>query len=187
MLSFSAYLAEQYASRDQALKAAKQSFPDKKQYRWNPMPNIGWWADKNAVIFYHGTHFTNLEPMLAAGIKAPNHGPTAGWVSMALEPNTAHGYASMGGESGFRAAGAQARAVPPNERVVLVARIPLQYVQKYMEKEFRGNITYTRNRLVNPAEYAAWKKSDQEYYAMTEIRFPKVVDPRFIIGYMVKP
>ena len=81
MLSFSAYLAEQYTSRDQALKAAKQSFPDKKQYRWNGMPNIGWWADKNAVIFYHGTHFTNLEPMLATGIKAPNHGPTAGWVS----------------------------------------------------------------------------------------------------------
>lgn len=180
------YMEEQSSDRGQAIASAKENFPNRKKYRWEGNPTIGWWADKKNVIFYHGTHYSNLESMLKSGIRAPSSGPTAGWVSMALEPNTAFGYASMGGESGFRAAGAQAKAIPPAERVVLVAKIPMSFIKQHMEKDFRGNIQYTRNRLTDKSEYEAWKKSDQEYYAMTEIRFPKVLDPKYIIGYMVK-
>lgn len=185
MLSFTKYLSEA-ANRADAIKEARAAHPDKKQYKWAGQPNIGWWADKQNVVFYHGTHYSNLLPMLKTGIRAPTSGPTAGWVSLALEPNTAHGYASMGGESGFRAAGAAARTVPPGERVVLVLKMPMSFIEQHMEKDFRGNVTETRDKLTNKAKYEAWKKSDQEYYALTELRFPKVVDPKFIIGFMAK-
>ncbi len=185
MKSFSQFLVEA-ANRADAIKEARVAEPEKKHYKWAGQPNIGWWADKQNVVFYHGTHYSNLLPMLKTGIRAPTSGPTADWVSLALEPNTAHGYASMGGESGFRAAEAAARTVPSNERVVLVLRIPMEFIKQHMEKDFRGNVTETRDKLTNKAKYDAWTKSDQEYYALTELRFPKVVDPKFIIGFMAK-
>lgn len=161
-------------------------YAGKPQYKWNSDPKIGWWRDRKNVIFYHGTHKDNLESMLQTGIRAPTSGPTAGWVSLALEPWTARGYASMGGESGFRAAGAKARTVPTQDRRVLVLKIPIDQVLQHMEKNFRGNVDSTRTRLTNKEEYLAFKGPDKDYYALTEIRFPKVVDPRFIIGWMMK-
>lgn len=172
--------------RAETLKALRTEFPEKKKFAWAGNPKIGWWADRNSVIFYHGTHHTNVAGILKSGLFAPSSGPTANWVSLALEPNTAFGYASMGGESGFRAAGAKAQTVPPKDRVVLVMKIPVSYMLKNMEKDFRGNVTATRDKLTNKSEYEAWTKSDQEYYALTELRLPKKVDPKFIIGYMVK-
>lgn len=158
----------------------------KPQYKWNGNPKIGWWEDRKEIIFYHGTHKNNLESMLSTGIRAPSSGPTAGWVSLALEPNTAFGYASMGGESAFRAAGAKAIHIPAEDRVVLVLKMPVSYVKSHMEKNFRGNVDRTRNRLTDKTEYDSWRGSDQEYYALTEIRFPKVVEPKWIIGWMKK-
>jgi len=183
MDTFKQYLCE---SRDDSIAQARANFPNVKKFVWKGNPKIGWWADRNTLLLYHGTHHSNLAGVLQSGIFAPKSGPTANWVSMALEPNTAFGYASMGGESGFRAAGAKAVSVPPKDRVVLVTKMPVSYVKKYIEKEFRGNVVYTRNRLTDKSEYEAWKKSDQEYYALTELRFPKIVDPKWIIGYMVK-
>lgn len=185
MIDFKTYLAEEL-SREENLTLAKSKFSDKKKFKWAGTPKIGWWADRNTLLMYHGTHHKNLLGILENGIFAPTSGPTANWVSMALEPNTAFGYASMGGESSFRAAGANAQHIPPQDRVVLVAKFPMSFVKKQMEKDYRGNVQYTRNRLTDKSEYEAWKKSDQEYYALTEIRFPKKIDPKYIIGYMTK-
>jgi len=170
----------------ETLRRTRLSFPSKFRITWNPSPKIGWWADKPVVTFYHGTHYSKLESILKTALYAPKTGPTANWVSLALEPNTAFAYASMNGESSFRAAGASAKSIPPNERVVLVLRLSMQYILKNMEKNFRGNIQETRTKLEDKTEYNAWKKSDQEYYALTELRFPRSVDSRYIIGYTVK-
>lgn len=185
MISFREhYLLEN--NRKDLITQAKEKFPSKKKYKWNGNPKIGWWKDRNSIILYHGTNVNNLLGILESGIYAPKEGPTAGWVSLALEPNTSWGYASMGGESAFRAAGSKARHVPNEERIVFVMKFPVSYLEKHIEKDFRGNVVYTRNRLTDKSEYEAWKKSDQEYYAMTELRIPKHVDEKFIIGYMVK-
>ena len=185
MKTFKEFIIEN-ENRLSVLKQAKKEFPSKKQYAWNNNPKIGWWEDRKSVIFYHGTHYSRLLNILESGIKAPKSGPTANWVSMALEPHTAFGYASMGGESSFRAAGAKAKHIPSNERVVLVAKIPMSFIKSNMEKNFRGNIDSTKDNLTNKTKYDNWNKSDQEYYALTELRFPKKLDPKFIIGYMIK-
>lgn len=161
----------------------------KPEYKWLKDPKIGWWADRSSLLMYHGTHINNLEAIIENGIYAPKSGPTANWVSMALDPYTANGYASMGGESAFRAAGAKARHIPENERVVLVCKFPMSWIQQNMEKNFRGNVDSTRDKLTNKERYLEHKKSgktDHEYYALTELRFPKHIDPKFIIGYMRK-
>lgn len=185
MKKFKQFVIESDVVSD-TISSAKKNFPNKSKFKWNSNPKIGWWKDRNTLIMYHGTHYSNLESMLENGIWAPTSGPTANWVSLALEPNTAFGYASMGGESGFRAAGSKAVHIPKEERIVLVLKMNLSYILKNIETNFRGNIEYTRNRLTDKTEYESWKKSDQEYYALTELRFPKKVDPKFIMGYMVK-
>lgn len=168
------------------IETAKKEFPNKRNIKWPKNIKIGWWEDKQNVIMFHGTHYTNLLGILETGIYAPKSGPTAGWVSMAFDPNTAHGYASMGGESAFRAAGSSARHIPEEERIVLVTKFPMSFVKQNMEKDYRGNVPYTRNRLINRHEYEAWDKSDEMYYALTEIRFPVKIELKYIIGYTRK-
>lgn len=162
-----------------------------KQMPWDSRPKIGWWLDNNPVRFYHGTHIRNLEGILENGIYAPKEGYTAGWVSLALEPNTAFGYAAMsgsGGETNFRSLGTKATSTPANERVVFVLEIPQSYFQSKMGTQ-GGNVEEYRDRLTNPELYKKWKemgKSDAEYYAITEIRIPKHVPVEFIVGWMKK-
>lgn len=184
-MTFKEFLKEN-KNRDDIISQAREDFPNKKKYAWKGNPKIGWWADRNTVIFYHGTHFSRLSDILKNGLSAPTSGPTANWVSLALEPNTAFGYASMGGESSFRAAGSKAKHIPSNERVVLVLKIPMSVIKKNMEKEFRGNVPETRDKLTNKNRYDKFTGQDQEYYALTEIRFPKKIDPKWILGYMIK-
>src|SRR5271156_4750018 len=77
---------------------------------WEKNPKIGWWKDHpKHLVMYHGTHDSRVANIAKHGIHAPEHGPTAGHVSMTHDPHTAHGYASMhGGETAFRGAGAKA-------------------------------------------------------------------------------
>lgn len=154
---------------------------------WKVPTSIGWWLDNDPITFYHGTHVDNLEWVLEHGLVAPKEGPTAGWVSLALEPFTGRGYAAMsgmGGESSFRAAGNKAKSTPMNQRVVFVLKIPKAFVLKNMAPE-RGAMQSTKNRLKDKQEYLDWKRTDTEYYALTEIRLPKKVDKKFIVGYMI--
>jgi hypothetical protein len=157
-------------------------------------PKIGWWLDHDPVTFYHGTHERNLESILKSGIAAPKEGYTAGWVSLALEPNTAHGYASMSGLGGetqfrmktFRSAGTKAAHVPNEERVTFVIKIPQNDFMKKMAP-MRGAMTDIAKRLTDKDEYQKLVvdggMSDAEYYARTEIRYPDLIPPKFIVGY----
>jgi hypothetical protein len=160
--------------------------PIKPEYKWVGNPKIGWWSDRKTLLMYHGTNIKNLTGILETGIYAPKAGPTANWVSMAFEPNTSHGYASMGGESGFRAAGAKAASVPDNERVVFVCQFPMNYILKNMESTYSGNFDYTRARLIDKNNYVKWTKSDQEYYSLAELRFPRHIPEQYVLGYMRK-
>lgn len=153
--------------------------------QWQKSPAIGWWMDHDPVRFYHGTNIANLPAVFEHGLKAPTSGPTAGWVSLALEPNTAFGYASMGGESDFRAANGRPVAVPANKRAVIVIDLPLAWVKSNMNPHLRGNIEWTKAKLTDKNLYDKWTKSDSEYYMMTEIRVP-FVPPQYFVGYMTK-
>lgn len=162
-----------------------------KHMKWNGNPEIGWWLDNDPVRFYHGTHIRNKDGILKEGIFAPESGPTAGYISLALEPNTSFAYASMsgaGGESGFRAAGQKAASTPSRERIVFVLDIPQSYFKTKMAPA-RGNMDTERTKLTSKSRYETWaksNKSDQEYYQITEIRLPKHVPAKYIVGYMTK-
>lgn len=164
-------------------------FESANEVSWNKKPVIGWWLDKDVVTFYHGTNMRSLHGILETGLYAPKTGPTAGWVSLALSPNTAKGYASMsGGESAFRSVGVKARHVPMNERVVFVLKIPQAYFLPLMA-EARGNMAEQRDKLKDKNLYKKFKEQypgwpDDSYYDLTEIRLPKYVPLKFITGWM---
>jgi len=157
-------------------------------------PKIGWWLDNDPVTFYHGSHMRNLQSIIENGLAAPTEGYTAGWVSLALEPNTAHGYASMSGAGGetqfrlksFRNANAKALNVPHNERITFIIQIPQNDFMHKMAP-MRGAMTELANRLIEKSEYEKLVvnggMSDTEYYARTEIRYPKLIPAHFITGY----
>lgn len=151
-------------------------------------PKIGWWLDNDPIRFYHGTHIRNIKYVEENGLVAPTEGSTAGWISLALEPNTAFGYAAMsgaGGETAFRDAGHNPEVTDKKERVVFIIDLPKELVLANMAKE-RGAMQSTKNKLKDKAEYEAWDGEDQLYYALTEIRMPTKIDPRYIKGYMSK-
>jgi hypothetical protein len=151
-------------------------------------PKIGWWLDKKIVTFYHGTHKSNLPYIEKTGILAPREGPTAGLVSIALEPNTSHGYAAMsgaGGESAFRAAGASVKNVPHADRITFILAIPQSYFFPRMAPQ-RGNVSSEKDKLTNKNRYDKEiknGKSDVEYYALTEIRLPNSIPLQYIKSY----
>ena len=169
------------------------------QTAWNGTPEIGWWLDSDVITFYHGTHINNLNGILESGIFAPKEGYTAGKISLALEPNTAFGYASMsgaGGETAFRSKGTGAAHTPGNERVIFIIQIPKNVIKENMIAA-RGNMEDYRMKLVDETLYQQWRegkggesydasKFDQQYYALTEIRLPEHVPAEYIVGYMQK-
>jgi len=182
MISFIEYLSE-------AIKKIPSNFN----------PKIGWWLDSDPVTFYHGTHINNLEFIQKNGIVAPTEGPTAGWVSLALDPMTSRAYASMsvmGGESktlektksSFRSAGKKSKNTPMNERLVFVIQMKQKDFLKKMGAA-RGNMDTQRKKLIDKDLYEKHIEnggSDLDYYMLTEIRMPKKIDPKFIKGYMIK-
>ena len=159
---------------------------EKSKLEWNKDLEIGWWLDKDPVRFYHGTHKNNLRNILDNGINSPKEGSTKGWVSLALDPKTARGYASMyGGETNFRDVNKKPKHVPLEDRVVIVLEIPQNYFLSRMA-EARGNMDNERDKLTNEQKYIKFKEnngSDFEYYALTEIRLPDRVPSKFIVGY----
>jgi hypothetical protein len=157
-----------------------------KKLAWDGSPKVGWWLDNQTITFYHGTHKNNLTKVMENGLVAPTQGPTKDWVSLTLDPNTAFGYASMSGESAFRAAGGKAMSVPKEDRVVLVLKLPKSYVESKMDETLKGNMGSARDHMSKEDLYKSWKKSDQEYYMTSEVRFPHKVESKYIVGYMTK-
>lgn len=185
IMSFSDFLLEK--------KSAVRDLP------WDKNPKIGWWKDHDHVTLYHGTHDRNVESIARHGLRSPKEGSTAGHISMALEPHTAHAYASMtGGESHFRAANYKqhdkdgnviraAQTVPHHERSVMVYKVPREFIEKH-HSDMRGNMDWTRNKLTDKSEYekhAASGKQDHEHYTATEVRLPHV-PKEYLVGRMKK-
>lgn len=154
------------------------------EVQWNNDPQIGWWLDQDPVTFYHGTHIDNLENVLQNGLIGSEY--AEGWVSLAVDPFTAAGYASMsGGEQSFRGAGAKSKHVPLEERVVFIIQIPQSdFLPKIAPQ--RGNVARERGRLSNREWYDEFNGRDVEYYLATEIRYPNRVPPQFIKGFMYR-
>lgn len=176
------------------MKTYRQFIAEKYSLEKNPDfphdPKIGWWGDGDHLIMYHGTHDSRVEHIKKHGLKAPEHGPTKGWVSLTHDPHTAHGYASMsGGESSFRAAGGKAQHVPHNERTVIVHKIPRKWAEENMNPHLQGNINQVADNMSNKEKYKKHNsegKPDHEYYRTTELRFKKAVPSEFIVGTIKK-
>jgi len=169
MESFKSFLTEK--------KIRKQAF--------SRFPKLGWWMDNDPITFFHGTHIRNIGWVEANGLVPPKEGYTAGIVSLALEPNTAWGYASMsgaGGEAEFRSAGQKVTTTSQKERVVFVLEIPKSYILKKMLP-----LNYaTSVKLNDKAEYDKWTKDDQLFYALTEVKHKGAVPSKYIKAYMTK-
>lgn len=177
MLRFSQFLTE------------KKSGDGVKELPWDHNPKIGWWKDHDHVTLYHGTHDSNVAGIAKHGLKSPEKGSTAGHISMALDPHTSHGYASMtGGESHFRSAGyGGAKTVPHHERSVMVYKVPRHFIEKH-HSDMRGNMESTKTKLTDKAEYerhAASGKPDHQHYMATEVRLPHV-PKEYLVGRMKK-
>lgn len=165
------------------MKRFKDFITEARKLQWNRNPDIGWWKDQDILTLYHGTHEDNLSDILKNGLNKfhPN-----GHISLAFDPNTAHGYASMhGGETRFMAAGKKARHVPEEERVVLAFEIPMKWLEKNMDARLGGN-TGNKKKLQDKSLYDDWKGEDQQYYQLLEIRVNKVIPTKFLKGYMKK-
>lgn len=173
------------------MKTLRQFLTEKNQIRempWDPDPVIGWWRDNDEQILYHGTHERNIPHIIENGLTGPETGYTAGLVSLTHDPNTAFGYASMsgsGGERNFRGVNAKPSHTPPIERVVFILVIPTDLVLETMAP-MRGAMKKIARRLTTEEEYREWDGSDQEYYALTEVRLPSPVAPKWIVGYSRK-
>ncbi len=155
-----------------------------KQMPFDSDPNIGWWRGQDPLRMYHGTNIANLESVLDNGIA--NRDPDTGLISLAFDPNTARGYASMsGGEANFRRAGAQAEHVPVDKRVTIVMDIPWVWIERYMDPRLGGNIGDAKEKLLNKELYDNYDGPDYAYYALTELRVDMEVPANYIVGYML--
>lgn len=152
---------------------------------WPKTLNIGWWQEQNKLTMYHGTNKANFQLIAENGLTKKD--PNTGMISLAFEPNTAQGYASMyGGEAQFRAVGAKAVHVPLSDRIVFAFEIPMDWLKSRMDPKLGGNTPPEKAKLLNKELYEKFDKSDIEYYALTEIRVNTEVPSSFIIGYMTK-
>ena len=156
-----------------------------KKLTWDENPNVGWWRDAKKLRLYHGTNIVNIESVSKTGLSKMD--PDTGMISLAIEPFTARGYASMyGGESDFRKAGRKAKHVPMNERAIFVFDIPMDWILKHYDPDLSGNMSY-KKRLEDKSEYDNFTGPDYSYYALTELRVNTPVPAKFIVGYMIKP
>lgn len=157
--------------------------------------NHGWWTDrKDYIDLYHGTHERNVPHIEGSGVSVPD--PKTGMVSMALDPHTAHGYASMSsgprrGEHSFRHVKGRPVTTPEENRAVTKFRVPMDWVRANVDPDLRGNIGDAHKRIRDKGEYEKWKKanpdkSDHEYYFGSELRFSKPVPPEFYVGHSYK-
>lgn len=161
---------------------------ENKEIPWS-QEDTGWWEDGDSVTVFHGTHERNIPDILKNGLTRMD--PDTGMISLALEPHTAKGYASMsgtGGEASFRKVGAKIKHTPMNERAVFKIVIPRDWLEANMDKNLSGNIGTAKNRMKSKEEYELFKKfekkPDTAYYQLAELRVKKPVPAKFIKGVM---
>ena len=167
------------------MKSFKQFLLENK-LQWDGYPTIGWWEDMDPIILYHGTHKDNKQSVLDNGLTKTD--PDTGMISLTLDPNTALGYASMGGgEAEFRKVGSKPKHVPVEDRVVFKFAIPKKWFLTNYDETLSGNLSKEKEHLTNKEKYAKFgSDNDPGYYALTEFRFRKMIPSKFIKGYMIK-
>lgn len=155
-----------------------------KEIPWESDPKIGWWEDQDPITLYHGTHISKKSSILENGLDKKDS--STGMISLALEPNTGFGYASMyGGEADFRKAGSKAKISPEEERIVFVFEIPQEWIKKNLDPRLGGNMG-RRKYLKDRSLYQKHKGKDFQYYQLLELRVSNEVPSNFIKGYMFK-
>lgn len=168
------------------MKSFKIFLQESRKIVWNGNPKIGWWQDQDPITLYHGTNISLLNTILKDGLDRKD--PDTGMISLALEPNTAAGYASMfGGESTFRRSGKRSKSVKEEDRVVFVFSIPMQWIRQHMDVKLGGNVGEAKDHMTNKSLYDEWSaknKQDQEYYMLCELRVNTTVPSAYIKGYM---
>lgn len=155
-----------------------------KKIPWNGTPNIGWWEDANPLRVYHGTDIQFLDSIAKEGLNRLDK--KTGMVSLALEPFTARAFAVIGGEARFLGAGAHAKVVPQDKRIVVVFDLPKSWVEEHRDDFLGGNDSEHKKRLLTKALYDEWKELDQQYYQLCELRVNATVPAKFFAGYMQK-
>lgn len=164
------------------------------QIPFDKTTNHGWWKERKHLDLYHGTHERNVPHIEKDGISVPD--PRTGMVSMTLDPHTAHGYAAMSsgerrGEHSFRLAGAKAVTTPHENRAVTKFRVPMDWAEKHLDPDLRGNIGSASGKLTDKSAYEKWRKanpnaSDHSYYETTELRFSSPIPKEFYVGHSHK-
>lgn len=151
---------------------------------------IHWSHNKDHLVVYHGTHVKNVPAILKNGIN--NKDPKTGMVSVAIGShgqNIAHGYAAMSGEYGFRQAGQKAVVVPHENRAIVVAHLPMDWVHKNVDRNFGGNPTDIKQRLSDPKlhrQHVAKTGSDFSPTETPELRFKEAIPAKYIVDVMQK-
>jgi hypothetical protein len=149
-----------------------------------------WSENEDHLVVYHGTHIKNVPEILKNGIN--NKDPKTGMVSVAIGSHgadVAHGYAAMSGEYGFRQAGQKAITVPHEDRAIIVAHLPMDWVHQHVDRNFGGNPTEVRQRLADPElhrQYVAKTGSDFSPTKTPELRFSAPIPAKYIVGVTQK-
>lgn len=149
-----------------------------------------WSENEDHLVVYHGTHIKNVPEILKNGIN--NKDPKTGMVSVAIGSHgadVAHGYAAMSGEYGFRQAGQKAITVPHEDRAIIVAHLPMDWVHQHVDRNFGGNPTEVRQRLADPElhrQYVAKTGSDFSPTQTPELRFSAPIEAKYIVGVTQK-
>lgn len=148
------------------------------------------WSSGDHVVVYHGTHIKNVPGILKNGIN--NKDPKTGMVSVAIGNhgfNVAHGYAAMSGEHAFRQAGAKAVQVAPQDRAVVVAHLPREWVDKHVDRDFGGNPDSVKKRLKSRNIHTMHVVKTGEAFAAhetPELRFSQPIPAKYIKGWKQK-
>ncbi len=158
-----------------------------KQIPWVKNPQVGWWEDQKVLRLYHGTNVRNLDAISKEGLTKAD--PDTGMISMALEPYTAFGYASMtfggGRVDNFRDLGGRPAYANKEDRVVFAFDVPMEWIKQHYDTRLGGNIGDMNHKMHDKEYYSPGK--DPEYYATAELRFKVPIPTKFLVGYMKKP
>lgn len=151
---------------------------------------IHWSQNKSHLVVFHGTHIDNVPEIMKNGIN--NKDPKTGMVSVAIGSHAqdiAHGYAAMSGEHGFRQAGQRATTVPHEQRAIVTAHLPMDWVHKNVDRNFGGNPTNVRQRLADPelhTHHVVHTGSDFSPTETPELRFKQAIPAKYIVGVSQK-
>jgi len=158
-----------------------------------------WSENEDFLPVYHGTHIRNVPKIVDPnGPGISNKDPKTGMISVAIGDrgfDTAHAYAGMagvegaGGEHNFRQAGQRAVSVSHEDRAVIVAHLPMDWVHQHVDRNFGGNPDSVKERLRNPAahdEYVRKNGEDTAFDETPELRFREAIPAKYIVGVTQK-